>query len=334
MSAFFNSIFGGDKQSKRQGTASSALSTPPPVAATQRTRRNTLTDASTVASAFGSGDPDQVEQVMRRHEVRVVNSAKAKNQAQLFKVTQHAKTLTREDGPDDFHEMRTFHITAGANKDDPNTFHGTYFPMTAKEQGWSDGGKGVTLQPGRVVQTKQQSDIAISTPLTGCSVTDSEEGLGHPQPYGAPSVSGLGVTREEHISHVRAHNEQAVRALKSQYHDVFGPEEYGRYDMPDGLGARASTALVMADPQGNKRIMAQTVYGNNYGSNPEDQQIKFFSRAFGVKPKPLDISVTEPAPTQTTNTPLSPAPSRPKKDWLTVPTPKNTPAFTRKDRRP
>jgi hypothetical protein len=233
---------------------------------------------------------------MRRHEVRVTNSASAKNEAQLFKVTQHSKVLTREDDSTGPHEMRTFHISAGAAKDDPNTFHGTYFPMTAREQGWDEGGSGQQFQPESATITRQQSAMALTTPLSGCFVTDGPEGIGHMQPYKAPSVNPRTTSVQQEAQHYQRHNANAGQILTPQHSDIFGPTEYGKYDKPKGRDFRVATAIVMADDTGQKHIMSQSVYGNNYGSSPEDQTIRFNTRPFGAPPTQHRIEIDPVAP--------------------------------------
>ena len=269
-----------------------------------RQRRATVTDASTVAAAFGSGDRTQVADIMRRHEVRVVNSGGAKNEEQYFKVTERHRNneLTREDSSGNLHEMRTFHISAGANKKEENTFFGTYFPMTEKEQGWDQGGTGLNFQKQNAVVTRQQSQVALSTPLTACFVTDGPDGIGHMQPYKAPST-GTGTTREQDVAHYQLHNTAAGQLLSQQYGDVFGPREYGKWDTPKGRNFRAATAVVMADKTGQKHIMSQSIYGSDY--TPEDQIIQFNTRPFGAPPIQHTLQIDRSRATSDTPPPLT-----------------------------
>ncbi|MGS2718601.1 hypothetical protein ACVBE9_10540 [Eionea flava] len=244
-------------------------------------RRATLTDASTVANAFQSGDMSRIQDVMKKHEVRANLGGDASSGHYTFGVTDFGISRDRRDSQGALREMKTFIVAPTQNTDIPH-FEAGYNAMTPRETGWSGNGGQETLNTSSITMTKQQDPVQLTPRLTGCSLVEDAFGRdGHVQPFQSrkdvPETSAQATMRA--TTHLKAHKDIS---------DVFGPEEYGRQGRDDHV---ASNAVVFSDASsGNKTVLHQNIYRVGSG----DTRITTGQQAFGRRYQMGTIPPSQP----------------------------------------
>lgn len=327
-SSFFNRF--GSKQSspssststvQRQNTVATTLShdtTPEHV----RQRRATITDSNTVAAAFNSGDADQISGIMKKHMVRVNQTGLTQGRMNFGVREAFTGSSTRRDSSTgELREMKTFELY-GKPKESAPQFEATYFPMTDKNTAWSGTPGDKTLQQSSVNYTEQRTAVAVTTPLSGCSVIEREDHhLAHVQPF---STAGGNSTDMQMIS---KNTQKSTRQLQLQRTntDVFGPQEYGNYKTPGDQSKRHASAFVVKDTWGNNQVLSQTAYGDKDSVN----KLNFTQRAFGPQPR---YQINTPPSSPITAPVASTSSATNNKNTLSIPASKRP--ITRTDSRP
>ncbi len=236
---------GGNKGDGIQRAATISV-TPP-----QEQRRATITDASTVAEAFKTGNAGGIKDLIKKHDVRTNLGANTPTGSHTVGVYDTGMSRDRRDSKGQLREMKTFELRPNPDADTPQ-FQASYNSMTMQQDAWSDSPGKEELQMGNMSFGSQKDPVEITPRLTGCSIVEDAFGnTGHAQPFGRKQ--GIDKTSPDASLRSATHL-KANKDIK----DVFGPQEYGRAGSQTHLGSNAF--MFKNQETGDKTLLHQDIY--------------------------------------------------------------------------